>query len=293
MKLDSKENLIWEISQKVKLPPIPNKDIIWERLIQEIEMHQDKTEDLIPERRGSYWVSWIDILLKRRLPLAYGLIILMLSPLAYDAFSKKQVITSAAEEKNVLLADGTEVILNSESELTYNRNYNKYNRSVHLVGEAYFNVKKGNIPFNVLTPHGKISVLGTSFNIRTRNDGFEVGVNDGEVQVSNENSLLHLSKGQLIDVKSEFISPNIFQIPTDQYPDWLNRKFYCNETTLESLCLEIERTFDIKINFTNPNLKSLTISGLIEASDLDDVLQTVSILTKHKFKLDGGTCTIL
>ena len=281
------------MSQKVELPPIPNKDIIWERLIQEIEMHQDKSEDFIPEKRGSYWTSWIDILLKRRLPLAYGLIILMLSPLVYDAFSKKQEITNTAEEKSVLLADGTEVILNSESELTYNRNYNKYNRSVHLVGEAYFNVKKGNIPFNVLTPHGKISVLGTSFNIRTRNDGFEVGVNDGEVQVSNENSLLHLSKGQLIDVKSEFISSNILQIPTDQYPDWLNQKFYCNETTLESLCLEIERTFDIKINFTNPNLKSLTITGLIEASDLDNVLQTVSILTKHKFKLDGVTCTIL
>ena len=293
MKLDSKEKLIWELSQKVKLPPIPNKDIIWERLIQEIEMHQDKTEDFVPEKRGSYWISWIDILLKRRPLLAYGLIILMLSPLAYDAFSKKQVKTRPAEEKTVLLSDGTEVILNSESELTYNRNYNKNNRSVHLIGEAYFSVQKGNIPFDVLTPHGKISVLGTSFNIRARNDGFEVGVNDGEVQVSNENSLLNLSKGQLIDVKSEFFSSNIIQIPTDQYPDWLNRKFYCNETTLESLCLEIERTFDIKVNFTNPKIKSLTITGLIEASDLDNVLQTVSILTKHKFKLDGGTCTIL
>ena len=281
------------MSQKVKLPPIPDKNIIWERLIQEIEMHQDKSEDFIPEKRGSYWISWIDILLKRRLPLAYGLIILMLSPLAYDAFSKKQVKTKPAEEKSILLSDGTEVILNSESELTYNRSYNKNNRSVHLIGEAYFSVQKGNIPFNVLTPHGKISVLGTSFNIRARIDGFEVGVNDGEVQVSNENSLLNLSKGQLIDVESEFFNSNIIQIPTDQYPDWLNQKFYCNETTLESLCLEIERTFDIKINFTNPNLKDLTITGVIEASDLDNVLQTVSILTKHKFKLDGGTCTIL
>ena len=281
------------MSQKVKLPPIPDKDIVWERLIQEIEMHQDKSEDFIPEKRGSYWISWIDILLKRRLPLAYGLIILLLSPLAYDAFSKKQIKTRPAEEKSVLLSDGTEVILNSDSELTYNRNYNKNNRSVQLIGEAYFSVQKGNIPFNVLTPYGKISVLGTSFNIRARNDGFEVGVNDGEVQVSNENSLLNLSKGQLIDVESEFFSSNIIQVPTDQYPDWLNRKFYCNETTLESLCLEIERTFDIKINFTNPNLKNLTITGVIEALDLDNVLQTVSILTKHKFKLDGGTCTIL
>ena len=293
MKLDSKEKLIWEVSKKVQLPPTPNKNIVWERLIQEIEIHQDENENFIPKKRGPYWKSWIDILPKGRLTLAYGLIILILFPLTYDAFSKKQVNTSAAQKESVLLVDGTKVILNSESKLTYNRNYNNNNRSVHLVGEAYFSVKKGNIPFNIQTPHGKISVLGTSFNVRTRNDGFEVGVNDGEVQVSNENSLLHLSKGQLIDVKSEFISSNILQIPTDQYPDWLNRKFYCNETTLESLCLEIERTFDIEINFTNPDLKSLTITGLIEASDLDNVLQTVSILTKHKFKLDGGTCTIL
>ena len=293
MKLDSKEKLIWEVSKKVQLPPTPNKNIVWERLIQEIEIHQDENENFIPKKRGPYWTSWIDILPKGRLTLAYGLIIIILFPLTYDAFSKKQVNTSAAQKESVLLADGTKVILNSESKLTYNRNYNNNNRSVHLVGEAYFSVKKGNIPFNIQTPHGKISVLGTSFNVRTRNDGFEVGVNDGEVQVSNENGLLNLSKGQLIDVKSEFISTNILQIPIDQYPDWLNRKFYCNETTLESLCLEIERTFDIKINFTNPILKNLTITGLIEASDLDNVLHTVSTLTKHKFKLEGGTCTIL
>jgi len=156
--LDSKEKLIWEMSQKVKLPPIPNKDIIWERLIQEIEIHQYKTEDFIPEKKGSYSISWIDILLKRRLPLAYGLIILMLSPLAYDAFSKKQVNTSAAEEKSIILADGTEVILNSETELTYNRNYNQNNRSVHLLGEAYFNVKKGDIPFNDLDNNASVNI---------------------------------------------------------------------------------------------------------------------------------------
>ena len=46
MKLDSKEKLIWEVSKKVQLPPIPNKDIVWERLIQEIEIHQDESEKI-------------------------------------------------------------------------------------------------------------------------------------------------------------------------------------------------------------------------------------------------------
>ena len=47
------------------------------------------------------------------------------------------------------------------------------------------------------------------------------------------------------------------------------------------------------MNFLNPNIKKLTVSGLIEASDLNNVLHTMSLLTKHEFKLEGDICTIL
>ena len=86
---------------------------------------------------------------------------------------------------------------------------------------------------------------------------------------------------------------DISQITMDKYPDWINQKFYCNQTTLGELCLEVERTFDIQIKFLDPNIKKLTVSGLIEASNLNNVLHTISLLTKQEFKLEGDICTIL
>ena len=42
MKLDSKEKLIWEVSSKTQLPPAPDKDAVWDRLIQ--DMGRDEAE---------------------------------------------------------------------------------------------------------------------------------------------------------------------------------------------------------------------------------------------------------
>ena len=295
MKLDSKEKLIWEVSSKTQLPPTPDKDAVWERLIQEMEMGRDEAEKSNPDKtKGrSSWLPWPNMGYKVDIAIAYGLLLVLLSPLAYNFFFTKQVHTGTAQNETILLADGTKIILNSESKIIYDSDYNIDNRSIKLTGEAYFQVEKNDIPFAIETAYGEIVVLGTSFNVRSREDGFEVGVNDGKVKVSNELYSIHLSKGQLIEVASTFEEKDIVNISIKKYPDWINQKFYCNKTTLNELCSEIERTFDIRIKFLDPDLKKVTITGIIEASDLNDVLHTVSLLTKHKFKLEDDICTIL
>ena len=55
--------------------------------------------------------------------------------------------------------------------------FNTDHRSLTLSGEAYFDVQKGNKPFTISTNQGQVTVLGTSFNVRSRADGFEIGVN--------------------------------------------------------------------------------------------------------------------
>ena len=73
----------------------------------------------------------------------------------------------------------------------------------------------------------------------------------------------------------------------------MNQKLYCDHTSLSEVCAEIERTFGISIEFSNPSLKDITVTGVIDAQDLNTVLSTVSLLTQHEFKLDGDTCTII
>ena len=72
MKLDKKEKLIWEVSSKITLPPVPDKEKVWERLIQEMEIHQNETmlEKSQINEKTSRWVQWPNI---GYIAMAYGM----------------------------------------------------------------------------------------------------------------------------------------------------------------------------------------------------------------------------
>ena len=135
--------------------------------------------------------------------------------------------------------------------------------------------------------------MGTSFNTRARNEGFEIGVTKGSVVVVNDENSVLLKKGQVINTTLNFNEESVMDISYDEYPDWVNKKFYCKETSLEELCSEITRTYNIKFHFLNSNLKTITVTGIINAPNLNSVLHTISLLTQHEFKLDGDICTVI
>ena len=79
------------------------------------------------------------------------------------------------------LPDGSQVILNSDSELEYNDNFS-HDRTLNLNGEAFFQVEKGK-SFTVVTNEGEVAVLGTSFNVLARDGVFVVSCKTGKVRV--------------------------------------------------------------------------------------------------------------
>ena len=93
--------------------------------------------------------------------------------------------------------------------------------------------------------------------------------------------------------KNDFNMKNIIDIAYDKYPGWINQELYCNKTSLESVCKEIERIHNTKIKFSDERIKKITITGIIDTSDLNTMLNTISILTQQTFKLEGDTYTII
>ena len=70
------------------------------------------------------------------------------------------------EQKQITLPDGTTAYLNSGTLLVYPQKFTGDIRSVYLIGEANFDVKKDKQhPFIVKTNHLKVKVLGTKFNV--------------------------------------------------------------------------------------------------------------------------------
>jgi ferric-dicitrate binding protein FerR (iron transport regulator) len=292
-KLDKLQQLIWERSAQLNLPNPPDKNEVWMRLeqlmdISDIDMSQDQ-QRFSPPKQG----IWSALRPRLNYAVALGLALVIALPMAYDSLTTETVLTKVTDFQTIQLADGSTISLNAGSRIKYKKDFNTEHRTLTLSGEAYFNVQKGTIPFVINTDHGQITVLGTSFNVRARKDGFEVGVNEGIVKVSNETKSVLLTVGEMIDVDLNANSLNKRTVSYGNYPDWMHEKLVCDRTPLSEVCGEIERTFGISFQFSNQSLADITVTGVIDTKDLNIVLSTISLLTQHEFKFDGDTCTII
>ncbi len=99
-----------------------------------------------------------------------------------------------AEKTAVELPDLSQVKLNAQSRLTFNKKSWNKKREVVLDGEAYFKVAKGS-KFSVITKDGTVTVLGTQFNVKHRDNYFEVVCFEGSVGVEYKESSVTLKPG--------------------------------------------------------------------------------------------------
>ena len=107
------------------------------------------------------------------------------------------------------LPDSSVVILNSGSTLSYPDKFETESRTVMLVGEAFFEVKKNSKrPFYVKTKDVTIRVLGTKFNVKSYPDEntSETTLVSGSVEIL-QNSVQD-KEGKKHDIAPIFLKPN-------------------------------------------------------------------------------------
>ena len=289
LKLTKKEKLIWDLCSKIEYKKAPSKQDVWMRLEQQIEISSQ------PQKIKTYKIPIFKRTLLPRLITAFFITILISIPTIKMLNTVNIYSSYGHKTKTFSLNDGTKVHLNAGTTLSYSKNFNSTSREVTLNGEAYFEVEKGSSPFIILTDLAKVTVLGTKFNVRSREDGFEIGVNEGKVKIENKTKSIDLKKGEQVDISID--QPKIISISkvSNFYPGWKNNKLICDNSSLEKICKELERRYDIKIQFQDNLQKNTTISGIIDLNpnNLDSVLSSISLLSKRKFKLQGDSYILL
>ena len=166
-----------------------------------------------------------------------------------------QIQTADFGEKSTFsLPDNSEVVLNSGSEINYKKWNWDNNRHLELQGEAYFRVAKGK-KFEVQTSLGKVSVLGTQFNVKARKNRFDVICYEGRVKVNYGNTQIILTHGQSVTFE------NGKQFNTRPL-SLLNQngstiKFAFNKENIKSLLDELERQYNITIELNSKDTTSL------------------------------------
>lgn len=187
----------------------------------------------------------------------------------YNNFISITKNASFGSRTEFTLPDNSEVVLNSGSKIHYNSFNWDNNRNLKLEGEAYFKVAKGK-NFTVETAIGKVTVLGTQFNVRQYQESFEVTCYEGKVKVNSETKEFILTKGMAIVFRNDENIP--IPITTSTKPDWLKNEMNFYQERLANVIQEFERQFDVTIQL-NSKESSQLFTGTIPSENLDTALQ--------------------
>ncbi|WP_264522228.1 FecR family protein [Flavobacterium sp. N1994] len=191
---------------------------------------------------------------------------------AYTFLSTSSELAENGTKTTFSLPDNSEVVLNSGSEIDYKKWNWDNNRKLNLSGEAYFRVAKGK-KFEVNTPLGKVTVLGTQFNVKQRENRFDVTCYEGRVKVNYNEKEVIITKGMRVSFKDGTSIP----IPenTTQKPEWLNDELVFYKEDLKDIVKELERHFNISLQL-KCNTNSQLFTGTIPAQNIDLSLQVLS-----------------
>ncbi|MEH6408309.1 MAG: FecR family protein [Leeuwenhoekiella sp.] len=212
-------------------------------------------------------------------------IVVVLLATSYFIFFNQSVTVKAqiAETTTTLLPDDSQVVLNADSKVAYNKKKWNKKRELTLDGEAYFKVTKGS-DFEVQTSAGNINVLGTQFNVKNRKDYFEVQCFEGRVAVTYKSKEIILTRGmryRVIDGKATK-TENL----TASEPSWLLKESSFEAIPLEQVIAELERQYDIKIDASDVD-KTQLFTGSFTHDDKNIALQAVTIPLGISYKIDG------
>ena len=178
--------------------------------------------------------------------------------------------TISGQKQSITLPDNSIVTLNESSELLYKASQWEDKRILNLKGEAYFDVEKGK-RFDVITDEGTVSVLGTEFNVLSREGVFKVSCYEGLVQVAYNSSLVQVPAG------TEFTLGSGNLLKSDvllSQPIWLNNMSVFENAAFKNVILELENQYQVKIQF--PKDTNRIFTGAFEHDDLENALRSIT-----------------
>jgi transmembrane sensor len=197
-------------------------------------------------------------------------------------YSGKQVVD---------LPDGTRVILNDKSELSFNPSFGESDRKVTLTGEASFDVTHdASRPFIVRTGKVNTRVLGTAFNISAYPEQSEITVTvlRGLVEVGDDQQAF----GKVSPDQQIFVNKSTHDFVkkvtrAEAQMAWQSNFLILDDVTLEEAAWRIGEKFKVNIILENPGLKSCKFYGsFLNDESLTEILDMMSPVLHITYKIE-------
>ena len=209
----------------------------------------------------------------------------------------------SSKEFKVVLPDGSVVLLEPKTLLSYNQEDTKL-REVKLVGEAFFDVKKdASRPFMIYTGKVTTKVLGTSFRIKAfpEMQQFEVSVVSGKVTVYEKDEANKKDNGVILtpnlkvtffDKEEHFItgiveSPEL--LPTIEKS---SLSFNFQNVPLNKVLKTLEKAYGIEMVLENESLGKCTLNGDLEEMPLYTKLDIITRSLNASYQIKGTSILV-
>ncbi len=191
------------------------------------------------------------------------------------------VYMTQENKQSIQLPDGSTIVLNKNSELIVNAINDSKRELLLKSGQAYFKVTHNNLPFTVQTPKGKISVLGTEFDVNAYSgEKFAVYLKNGKIEMELKTGKIQMKPGELLKESSNN-SYSLQSINDNREYAWIDNKLVFENTTLAEIISVLESSFNVKFVY-DEKLKDEKYNVHVEELNAEQVAELLSKLTNSK-----------
>ena len=200
--------------------------------------------------------------------------------------------TEVGQKLNLNLPDGTEIKLNSLSELRFPENFNTSNkREVYLKGEAYFDVVKNpDKPFVIHSENFQTTVLGTSFNIKSyaSDNNVSIAVSSGKVEVKNKVDSLQkviLTPSEMLVFEKAEKKGRVEIFDQKMIFGWKDGILVFDKATFKEILEGLNRWYGVQFEVNKQVKMKKGFSGTFENESLVNVLKGIGYSLDFKYEI--------
>jgi len=248
-----------------------------------------------------------------------------------QATSSTTIRVPLGSKSNITLPDGSTVWLNAGSEILYSSDFGLESRELQLTGEAFFDVQTDSLkPFSVHASGMTVKAYGTRFNVKAYPDApamvatLEEGMIDVVIHTTSSGKTASQTvklrpKEQLVIQKaSDFIiaetpAPEHVQsavqetalplsairevvitpnVQTELSTSWKDKKWIISDEPLAHFAENLERRYNVRIQFTSEELRQYRFSGVFENETVEQILTALSLAAPINYKFDKNNVVL-
>lgn len=183
------------------------------------------------------------------------------------------VSTANGTLQPITLPDGSLITLNANSSLRYAEDFlSGTSREAWLEGEAFFTIapaaQAAGLPFALHTSAGDVVVVGTAFNVRQRENIFEVVLTEGQVKIEDRerNEMLTLLPGERA-IRHGKKPLRIEPVETEPFTAWQKNQLVFRNMPLSRVVERLQYDYQLTLQISDQDLLRKRVSATINDGD--------------------------